>query len=152
MNAHSAWDIDGKVEELLASPAGCAFLIVLQESGVSAADAVHPGISLQAAYRAIDDLSIWRHDFQETVKYALLNGRKVSKLAHAILELPEVGWWFAPMDRTTQTWAASRHDAPTLPKFKPPIQATKRRAAEILGTAHEQIRVRHLHLHKFRGQ
>ncbi|MCY3543078.1 MAG: hypothetical protein OXH22_03405 [Chloroflexi bacterium] len=123
MNAHSAWDIDEKVEELLASPAGCAFLVVLQESGVSTADAVHPAISLQAAYRAINKLSIWRPNFQETVKFALLNGRKLSELARAILELPEVGWWFAPIDRKAQTWAASRDDAPTLAKFNMPSAA-----------------------------
>ena len=123
MNAHSAWDIDEKVEELLASPAGCAFLLVLQESGVSAADAVRPEISLQAAYLALDELSIWRTDFQETMKYALMNGRKLRKLARAILERPEVGWWFAPMDKKTQTWAARKHGAPMLPKFKPPSAA-----------------------------
>ena len=110
MNAHSAWDIDEKVEELLASPAGCAFLAVLQksgqdsgqmsgqESGLIASDAVHTETSLQAAYRAINQLniwqlsiwqlSIWSPDFQETVKYAPLNGRTLRKLARAILELP----------------------------------------------------------------
>ena len=126
MNAHPAWDIDEKVEELLASPAGCAFLLVLQESGVSAADAVRPDISLQAAYLALDELSIWSPDFQETVKYSLLNGRKLGNLGRAILERPEVGWWFAPMDRKAQTWAESQYglradmNVPTLHKFNPP--------------------------------
>ena len=123
MNAHSAWDIDEKVEELLASPAGCAFLIVLQESGVSAYDAIRLEISLQAAYVAIDELSIWRPDFQEVMKYSLLNGRKLRNLARAILERPDAGWWFTPMDKKAQTWAARKHDAPTLPKFKPPSAA-----------------------------
>lgn len=123
MNAHSAWDIDEKVEELLVSPAGCAFLVVLEESRVGADEAVRPEISLQAAYVAVDNLSIWRPDFHEIMKYALLNGRKLREIAHAILERPEVEWWFAPIDRDAQIWAASRHDPPMLPKLKPPSGA-----------------------------
>ena len=120
MNAHSAWDIGEKVEELLASPAGCAFLVVLQESGVGAAEAVRPEISLQAAYVAIDNLSIWRPDFQEIMKYSPMNGRRLEELARGILERPEVGWWFAPMDRRAQIWGSRRGEAPAPAMFKPP--------------------------------
>ena len=123
MNAHSAWDIDEKVEELLASPAGCAFLVVLQESGVRAADAVRPDVSLQAAQVAVDELSIWRPDFQEAMKYSLLKGRQLKDLARDILEQPGVEWWFSPIDREAQMWTASREDTPTPTRFKPPDDA-----------------------------
>ena len=120
MNAHPSWNIEEKVEELLESPAGCAFLVVLNESGVSAVDAVRPEISLQAAQIAVDELSIWQPDFQETMKYSLLKGRQLRDLARDILEQPDVGWWFAPIDREAQVWTASRYDAPTPARFKPP--------------------------------
>ena len=120
MDAHSAWDIDEKVEELLASPAGCAFLVVLQESGIGTDYAIRPEISLQAAYVAIDELSIWRPDFQETVKYSLMNGRRLEELARGILERPEVGWWFAPIDMRAQIWGSRRGETPAPTMFKPP--------------------------------
>lgn len=120
MSAHSGWDLSEKVEELLASPAGCAFLVVLQESGMGAADAVRPEISLQAAYVAINKLSIWRQDFQEIMKYSLLNGRKLKGLAQSILERPEIRWWFAPVDREAQMWATRGYDAPMPARFEPP--------------------------------
>ncbi len=120
MNAHSAWDIDEKVEELLASPMGCAFLVVLNESGVSAADAVRPAVSLQAAQVAIDKLNIWRVDFPETIKYALLNGRKLWGMARAIMEQPGVEWWFAPLTRDAQIWATNGNEPPSSTKFVPP--------------------------------
>ena len=120
MNAHSGWDIDAKVEELLASPAGCTFLVVLQESGAGAADAVRPEISLQAAYVAIDELSIWRADFPEIMKYALMHGQRLRGLARAVIDQPDIDWWFAPVDREAQIWASSRRDTPTPAGFDPP--------------------------------
>ena len=70
------------MKELLASPAGCAFLLVLEESKVDAADGVRPEMSLQAASLAVEELNIWAPDFQEIMEYALLNGRRLKGIWH----------------------------------------------------------------------
>ena len=125
MNAHPSWDIDAKVEELLASPAGCAFLVVLNESGVSAVDAVRPDISFQAACIAVMELNIWSPDFTELMKYALMNGRRFRDLARDILEQPDVRWWFAPIDREAQMWIESRDEPPSSGELaQPNVQMT----------------------------
>ena len=113
MSAHSGWDTGEKVEELLASPAGCAFLLVLEESGVAPADAVRPEISLQAASLAVEELNIWAPDFQEIMEYALLNGRRLKDLARAVLEQSGVEWWFEPVARDSQVWISSSGQPPT---------------------------------------
>ena len=125
MNAHPSWNIEEKVEELLESPAGCAFLVVLNESGVSAVDAVRPEISFQAACLAVEELNIWSPDFAEVMKYALMNGRRLRDLARGILEQPDVGWWFAPIDREAQMWIGSRGEPPSSDELaQPNVQMT----------------------------
>ena len=57
------------------------------------------------------------------MKYSLLNGRKLKGLAQSILERPEIGWWFAPVDKEAQIWATSRYDTAAPAKFKPPNDA-----------------------------
>ena len=120
MSAHSGWDLGEKVEELLASPAGCAFLVVLEESGVGPAEAVRPEMSLQAASVALMELNIWAPDFQEIMEYALLNGRRLRELARAVLEQPGVGWWFEPIARESQMWTSSSGESPTAAGLKSP--------------------------------
>ena len=117
MNAHSDWDIDGKVEELVASPIGCAFLIILEASELSAADAARPEVSLQVAYRAVDEMSIWAPDFQELMQYALMHGRRLRGLARAVLEQPRMEWWFAPIARESQIWIANDDAPPSADKI-----------------------------------
>lgn len=44
----SAIDVDAKIDELTASPLGCAFLLIVNESGISADIAATPAVSLRA--------------------------------------------------------------------------------------------------------
>ena len=120
MHGFSAGDIEAKAEELLTSPAGCAFLVVLQTSGISASDAVRPSVSLHAAHIALDELSIWRPDFREIMKYALFNGRKLKELARTLLEQPGADWLFAPVCRDAQIWVSRRRHKPAHVKLDPP--------------------------------
>ena len=120
MSAHPGWDVSEKVEELIASPAGCAFLLVLEESGAEPADAVRPEMSLQAASLAVEELNIWAPDFREIMEYALLNGRRLKDLARAVLEEPGVGWWFEPIARESQMWISDSSGPPTASGLESP--------------------------------
>lgn len=120
MSAHSGWDVSEKVDELLASPAGCAFLLVLEESKVDAADAALPEMSLQSASFALQELNIWAPDFQEIMEYALLNGRRLKNLARTVLEQPGVEWWFEPIARESQMWISDSNEPPTAANFESP--------------------------------
>ena len=102
-------EIDAKVEELVASPVGCAFLVILEASGVSAAEAVRPEVALQAADLAANEINIWAPDFREIMKYVIREGPKLRELAQAILEQAGVDWWFAPIERGAQVWASREY-------------------------------------------
>lgn len=101
-----ALDVDAKVDELTASPLGCAFLLIVNESGINADVAATPAVSLRAVADAVSETSIWQPLYPRVAEFILSRGRRLRDLARAILESPASGWWFAPIDRDAQTWAA----------------------------------------------
>ena len=101
-----AIDLDAKVDELTASPLGCAFLLIVNESGISADVAATPSVSLRALADAVSETSIWQPLYPRVTEFILSRGGRLRDLARAILESPASGWWFAPIDRDAQTWAA----------------------------------------------
>lgn len=101
-----ALDVDAKLDELTASPLGCAFLLIMNESGISADVAATPSVSLRALADAVSETSIWQPLYPRVAEFILSRGGQLRDLARAILESPAIDWWFAPIDRDAQTWAA----------------------------------------------
>ena len=119
-----AIDLEAKADELTASPLGCAFLLIMNESGISADVAATPTVSLRALADAVSETSIWQPLYPRVAEFILSRGQRLRDLARAILESPASGWWFAPIDRDAQTWAAPYRApadlAPTPPMFNAP--------------------------------
>lgn len=119
-----AIDVDAKIDELTASPLGCAFLLIVNESGISADIAATPSVSLRALADAVSETSIWQPLYPRVAEFILSRGCRLRDLARAILESPASAWWFAPIARHSQTWAAAYRypadAAPTPTKFNAP--------------------------------
>lgn len=118
-----ALDVDAKVDELTASPLGCAFLLIVNESAISADVAATPAVSLRVLADAASETSIWQPLYPRVAEFILSRGRRLRDLARAVLESPASGWWFAPIDRDEQTWAAPYRApaaAPTPTMFNAP--------------------------------
>ena len=116
-------DIDASVDDLVRSPLGCAFLLSMDYSGVSPADAVKPAVSLDALATAVSETTIWSADYARLIRYLALKSESLKPLARAILEHPGRDWWFAPLDRKAQVWAARAENAsaaPTQARFVSP--------------------------------
>ena len=125
MNQHRLLqqDIDARVDDLVRSPLGCAFLLSMDYSGVSPADAVKPAVSLAALADAVSETTIWSSDYADLIRYLALKSEALKPLARAILEHPGSDWWFAPIDRKAQVWAARAENAsaaPTQARFASP--------------------------------
>lgn len=116
-------DIDARVDDLVRSPLGCALLLSMDYSGVSPADAVKPAVSLDALATAVSETTIWSADYARLIRYLALKSESLKPLARAILEHPGSDWWFAPIDRKAQAWAARVENAsaaPTQARFVSP--------------------------------
>lgn len=110
-------DIEEKVDDLLRSPLGCAFLAIIDESEIHPAVAAVPEISMQAAAIAIDETYIWSAIHEEIMEYLPRQRERLEGLARAILQDPKTDWWFAPLNRQSQAWV-SGHYAKTLSSEK----------------------------------
>ncbi len=62
-------DIEEKVDDLLRSPLGCAFLAIIDKSEIHPAVAAAPEISMQAAALAVDETYIWNAVHEEIMEY-----------------------------------------------------------------------------------
>lgn len=116
-------DIDAKVDDLVGSPLGCAFLLSIDYSKISPADAVKPAVSLAALADAVSETTIWSSDYARLIRYLALKSEALKPLARAILEHPGSDWWFAPIDRKSQVWSARAENAsaaPTQARFASP--------------------------------
>ena len=126
----SAIDIDAKVDALVNSPLGCAFLLIMQDSGLSPADAARPAASLNAAAHAGSEMQVWSGEHAKMLEYARLKAPGLKPLARALLEHPATDWWFGPVKRDAQVWAANYFNPPATPtraKFAPPTARLNRR-------------------------
>lgn len=116
--------IDERSLALIASPAGCAFLSLVERVGTSPAEAADPLTSFFLVGRALSDVTVWRGDRAESVQKLLLDGARLRPLAHSILSQPDAAWWFAPLDRAAQLLAripgtAEMPMPPVVPKGQP---------------------------------
>lgn len=112
--------LDRKVQQLLASPLGCAFLVRAAESGLSNEAITHPRNSLRIAAKSVNAVERWRSDHHEAVLEIMQQGQRKEPLARALLEHPATSWWFSPPDLQRQVWVARADSAPDLVEWGAP--------------------------------
>lgn len=95
---------------LCASPAGCAFLLVVEENGLLPEAVAEPALAVHVAAIALSQIDIWASDHESVVIAALEHGSRLRDLAQAILLQPSASWWFAPIVRDAQ-WSILRPGA-----------------------------------------
>ena len=97
-------DLDMRLSAFQAAPAGCGFLLVVENSGLAPEVAAQPEMSVNIAALAQRELSPWRTDHDWLVKAVRAEGPRLAGLGRGILARPEVAWWFGPLDRRAQRW------------------------------------------------
>jgi hypothetical protein len=105
-------DLEARAEALCAAPAGCAFLLIIEESGLTPEAAARPVISVDAAAIALSELNPFRVDHDWIVATALPEGPRLIGLARALLSQPAATWLFAPLDRSAQLWVSANGASP----------------------------------------
>ena len=105
---------DTRVEDLLNSLVGCAFVVTLDETGISPEELRDPGVSLRLAASAAESVCIHDSDYDQVASELPTLARKKVAQARAVIEHPGTAWWFDDIDLQTQTWL-SVHG--TLDKF-----------------------------------
>lgn len=122
-------DLDARVEALLAAPLGCAFLLAVDESRLTPAQAAEPGTTFAAAARAISETEIWHGDtHEEEVAQIVARAQRLRDLSRAILEEPEASWWFDPPDLRHQlcVWLLDQESSPDPSVIRSSGRATDR--------------------------
>ena len=120
-------DTDTRVEDLMNSLVGCAFLTMLVETGLSPEDLTDPKMSLRLAASAADFVDRFHADHTLIADELPALAREKAAQARAVLEHPGTAWWFNDIDLQAQAWL-SIHG--TLEKFiygTPPDTAAWRR-------------------------
>ena len=105
---------DTRVEDLLNSLVGCAFLVTLDETGLSPEDLRDPGVSLRMAATSAESVSRYGPDYDLVASELPILARKKAAQARDVIEHPGAAWWFDDIDLYAQTWL-SIHG--TLDKF-----------------------------------
>ena len=99
-------DAEKRIEQLLNSPIGCAFLIEVEAHGLTPEAVVPPEHCLWVVARAVDLLRQHTDGHDAVEAAALAHGPRLRPLARAFLEHPGVPWWFEPLDPARQVWIA----------------------------------------------
>ena len=102
---------DTRIEELLNSLVGCAFLVMLDETGLSPEDLRDPRVSLRMAADSADFVFRYGPDYELLSSELPTLARKKVTQARAVIEHPGTAWWFNDIDLHAQTWI-SIHGTP----------------------------------------
>ena len=68
-------EVDRRVSELLSSPLGCAFLVVIDSSNISHSAAAEPSVSIRAAALAAKSVNVHRVDHEEILESVFRRAR-----------------------------------------------------------------------------
>jgi hypothetical protein len=96
---------------LLAAPAACAFLLLVEKSGVSVEEAVRPPLALELAAKALYVLDPWSGRHDAVVEHVIRAAGSLDVLAAEIVQALDTGWWFEPLDRRSQLWLGTSWDS-----------------------------------------
>ena len=90
------------VHALCQAPAGCAFLLTVEENDLAPDVAADLQVAMHVAAVAINAIDMWASDYPTRVVLALEHGPRLMPLAEAMLAQPAARSWFAPVDREAQ--------------------------------------------------
>ncbi len=103
--------LEDRAGALIASPAGCVLLLIAEERDLSPADLATPEIGLFAIGAAIGQIIPWHAGgHARIVKEALRHGPRLRQRALDLVSHPDIGWWWAPLDRQNQLWLRFSED------------------------------------------
>ena len=105
---------DTRAGDLLSSIVGCAFVVALDESGLTPDDVADPKVALPMAAACADEVFRFRSDYDLVARGVLALAREKVPQARALFEHPGTAWWFDDVDLRAQAWL-SIHG--TLDKF-----------------------------------
>ena len=105
---------DTRVEDLLNSLVGCAFLVTLVESGLSPEDLADPKVSFWLAAVCIESVSIHDPDHKLLASELPTLAREKAAQARAVIEHPGTAWWFGDIDLNAQAWVSLHWTTPPL--------------------------------------
>lgn len=83
---------DTRVEDVLNSLVGCAFLVMLVETGLSLEDLQDPNVSLRLAAAAADSVDRFRSDHDPLAAELPALAREKAAHARAVIEHPGTEW------------------------------------------------------------
>ena len=104
-------DTDTRADNLLKSIVGCALVVALDETGLRPGDVADPKTALQMATSCVDFVSRHRSDYDLVAPGVLTLARGKVAEARALIEHPDITWWFDDVDLHAQTWL-SIHGTP----------------------------------------
>lgn len=107
-------NIAARAAALCVAPAGCAFLLAIEESGLTLEDATAPMAAAFLAALAGEAVGPWFGGHDRVVAMALEQGERLLPLARGLLAQPAAAAWFAPLDRRAQHAVSRRDDGETL--------------------------------------
>ena len=105
---------DTRADDLLNSIVGCAFVVALDESGLTPDDVADPKVALPMAAACADEVFRFRSDYDLVARGVRALAREKVPRARALFEHPGAAWWFDDVDLRSQAWL-SIHG--TLDKF-----------------------------------
>ena len=112
--------LEKRVEEILASPMGCAFFASARDWGYVPEDLANPAVCLPIAAEAVDLVERWLPDHEEVVAEMLGLAQVIRPLVEATLAYDGTAWWYEPPDLERQVWVAHEGETPDPTQWKQP--------------------------------
>jgi hypothetical protein len=104
--------LNARVTAMCAAPAGCRFLMAIEEYALSPEVAARPRLALHLVAEALKEISPWAVDHEQIVAETLAHGPRLRPLCHDVLAEPKALWWFGPLERQQQEWISRSGEAP----------------------------------------
>ena len=97
-------DIESRVEDLLGSTLGCAFVAIVVESGLKPGEVAEPATALRAAAASADFTFAYNADHDLVAAGVRTMASRNRPVAHALIGHRYSAWWFADVDLQSQAW------------------------------------------------
>ena len=105
-------NLEQRVEEMLASPMGCAFFADVRELGYLPEDLTNPAVSLPLAAESVNTVERFLPDHERVVAEMLGLAPLIRPLVEATLEHAGTAWWYEPLAPDRQVWIAHEGKPP----------------------------------------
>ena len=104
-------DTDTRVDHLLNSVVGCAFVVAFDEAGLTPDVVADPNASLRMAAACVNFVFRYNSNHDLVAPGILTLARGQVDQARTLIESPDTQWWFHDVDLDRQTWL-SIHGTP----------------------------------------